>query len=63
MGFRIPSEDDITSVGYVTTNAYNAREIAEHIGHQVEGEWNVSDAPGRGMYGDDFRVTITVQKV
>jgi hypothetical protein len=63
--FHIPSESNVSSVGYVSTAVFNAREIAESIGRQIEDEWVVSETPLNNPYGDDedYKVTITVQKV
>lgn len=62
MGFKIPSEDAVTSVGYVSTGAFNAREVAENLGREFEESWTVEEKPFRSSYGDVFKVTITVEK-
>ncbi len=63
MGFRIPEEDSASAEGYVTTGAFNAREIVQDLARKFEEEWNVTDSAGFREYGDSFKVTITVQKV
>lgn len=63
MSFKIPEEDSASAVGYVTTGAFNAREIVQDLTRGFEESWNVTDSPGFREYGDSFKVTITVEKV
>ena len=65
MGFVIPDEDEVTSVGYVSTGAFSARDVAKSLTSSFEDSWSVYDEPPNRYegYGDTFKVTVIVEKV
>lgn len=63
MTFTIPEETTAVALGYVTTGAFNARDIAKELTESFEEKWNVTDSPKFKEYGDSYKVTITVEKV